>query len=147
MSHNYRKKYNMIEKKIKQVKNKYRKKTKIQCPAFNNETVMLGTHFWTHIQLSRNERIRPNKEILLRLNAVETMIDIVENITHFQDFYIGKDKNTIMYFWTIIAIVNDIRYGVIIRRKGKQGNKHFYSIIPNYEGCIPRDKKLKIHFE
>ena len=51
------------------------------------------------------------------------------------------------HFWTIIAVVNEVRYGVIIRRKEKQGNKYFYSIIPNYEGCIPRGKKLKIHFE
>jgi len=137
----------MIEKKIKEIKNRYRKKTKIQCPAFNNEAIILGTHFWTHIQLSRNERVRPNAEILARLNSVETMINIVENIAYYQDFYIGKNKNNIMYFWTIIAVVNEVRYGVIIRRKGKQGNKHFYSIIPNYEGCIPREKKLKIHFE
>lgn len=128
----------MIEKKIKEMKHKYRKKTKIQCPAFDNETIRLGTHFWTHIQLSRNERVRPNSEILLRLNAVEMMIDIIENISYFQDTHIGKNKNSIMYFWTIIAMVNGIRYGIIIRRKGKQGNKHFYSIIPNYKGCIPR---------
>jgi len=128
----------MIEKKFKEIKNKYRKTRKIQCPAFNNEPIILGTHFWTHIKFNKNKRKRTNSVILSKLNSIKAMIDITKNITYFQDTHIGKDKNTIMHFWTIIAMVDGTRYGIIIRKKGKQGNKHFYSIIPNYKGSIPR---------
>jgi hypothetical protein len=76
------------------------------------------------------------------------MIQIVETSPYYQDYYIGKDKNNIIYFWILLATIDEIRYGVIIRKKGKQGNKHIYSIIPNWHGFIPREElnnhKIKI---
>ena len=135
-----------IDAEIEKVKNKYRKNSKIQAPAFDNETIRLGTHFWTHIKYRRNERLRKSEDIFKRLRAVDKMMEIIKTTLYYQDFYRGKDKNTIMYFWTFIAVIDGARYGVIIRRKGKNGNKHFYSIIPDYQGCIPREKKLTIRF-
>jgi hypothetical protein len=134
----------MIEKKIKQIKNKYRKKTKIQCPAFDNEALILGADFWKHLLLQKNKRLRTVEDMNGRLNAVDKMVEIVENTFYYQDFYRGKEKSKIIYYWTILAVINDIRYGVIIRKKGKQGNKHIYSIIPNFRGIIPRSDRDKI---
>jgi len=131
----------MIEKKIKQIKNKYRKKTKIQCPAFDNEALILGADFWKHLLLQKNKRLRTVEDMNGRLNAVDKMVEIVENTFYYQDLYTGKEKNKIIYYWTILAVINDIRYGVIIRKKGKQGNKHIYSIIPNFRGVIPRSDR------
>ena len=111
------------------------------------KTIEINLYKYDDALNRKNQRIAEQFARHIEGNSVDTMIEIVENITYYQDFYIGKNKNNIMYFWTIIAVVDEVRYGVIIRRKGKQGNKHFYSIIPNYEGCIPREKKLKIHFE
>jgi len=128
-------------------RDKYRKKSKVQCPAFDNEPVHINTHFWTHIRLQRNERPRADEEVLKRLRAIDKMIDIVESSKRYQDFYQGKDKNKILYYWTFIAVIDDIHYGVIVRRKGKSGNKHFYSIIPNYRGYIPRDQRAKVYLE
>ena len=135
----------MIEKKIKQIKNKYRKKTKIQCPAFDNEALILGADFWKHLLLQKNKRLRTVEDMNGRLNAVDKMVEIVENTFYYQDFYTGKEKSKIIYYWTILAVINDIRYGVIIRKKGKQGNKHIYSIIPNFRGVIPRSDRDKIN--
>ena len=135
----------MIEKKIKQIKNKYRKKTKIQCPAFDNEALILGADFWKHLLLQKNKRLRTVEDMNSRLNAVDKMVEIVENTFYYQDFYTGKEKSKIIYYWTILAVINDIRYGVIIRKKGKQGNKHIYSIIPNFRGVIPRSDRDKIN--
>lgn len=134
----------MIEKKIKQIKNKYRKKTKIQCPAFDNEALILGADFWKHLLLQKNKRLRTVEDMNGRLNAVDKMVEIVENTFYYQDSYTGKEKSKTIYYWTIIAVINDIRYGVIIRKKGKQGNKHIYSIIPNFRGVIPRSDRDKI---
>ena len=131
----------MIEKKIKLIKNKYRKKTKIQCPAFDNEALILGADFWKHLILQKNKRLRTVEDMNSRLNSVDKMIKIVENSIFFQDYYIGKEKNKIIYYWTILAVINDVRYGVIIRKKGKQGNRHIYSIIPNFRGVIPRSDR------
>ena len=135
----------MIEKKIKQIKNKYRKKTKIQCPAFENEALILGADFWKHLLLQKNKRLRTVEDMNGRLNAVDKMVEIVENTFYYQDFYTGREKTKVIYYWTILAIINDIRYGVIIRKKGKQGNKHIYSIIPNFRGVIPRSDRDKIN--
>jgi len=135
----------MIEKKIKQIKNKYRKKTKIQCPAFDNEALILGADFWKHLLLQKNKRLRTVEDMNGRLNSVDKMVEIVENTFYYQDFYTGKEKSKIIYYWTILAVINDIRYGVIIRKKGKQGNKHIYSIIPNFKGIIPRSDRDKIN--
>ena len=135
----------MIEKKIKQIKNKYRKKTKIQCPAFDNEALILGADFWKHLSLQKNKRLRTVEDMNGRLNAVDKMVEIVENTFYYQDSYRGKEKSKTIYYWTIIAVINDIRYGVIIRKKGKQGNKHIYSIIPNFRGVIPRSDRDKIN--
>ena len=133
----------MIERKIKRIKNKYRKKTKIQCPAFDNEALILGADFWKHLILKKNKRLRTVEDMNSRLNAVDKMIIIVEKSIFFQDYYIGKEKNKIIYYWTLLAVVNDVRYGVVIRKKGKQGNRHIYSIIPNFRGIIPRsDREL-----
>jgi len=51
----------MIEKKIKQIKNKYRKKTKIQCPAFDNEALILGADFWKHLLLQKKQKIKNSR--------------------------------------------------------------------------------------
>ncbi len=128
-------------------KDKYRKKTKIQCPAFNNEPIHLNTHFWTHIRLQRNERPRADEEVFNRLKAIDIMINIIESSKHYQDFHQGKERNKTFYYWTFIAVVDDVHYGVIVRRKGKTGNKHFYSVIPDYQGYIPRSKRVKVFFK
>jgi len=125
-------------------KEKYRKRTKIQCPAFLGEPVHLSTHFWTHVRLQRNERPRTEQEVLERLSSIDIMIEIIESSSYYQDYYENVIRNKKFYYWTFIAVIDAVRYGVIIRRKGKTGNRHFYSIIPNYEGYIPREKRLKV---
>ena len=136
-----------IEEKFKKIKSKYRKKTKIQCSAFSNEAIVLGADFWKHLMYQKNRRLRTDEEISNRLDALSNLIEIVENAQYYQDYYVGKDKNNIVHFWLILANIEDTRYGVIIRRKGVQGNKHLYSIIPNWKGYIPRTetKNHKVH--
>ena len=129
-----------IKEKFKKIKRKYRKKTKIQSLAFDNEAIVLGADFWKHLMFQKNRRLRTDDDINKRLNAIEKMIKIVETSPYYQDYYIGKDKNTIMHFWILLATIDETRYGVIVRKKGKQGNKHIYSIIPNWHGFIPREE-------
>ena len=90
-------------------------------------------------------KVRTVEDMNSRLNSVDKMVEIVENTFYYQDFYTGREKSKIIYYWTILGVVNDIRYGVIIRKKGKQGNKHIYSIIPNFRGVIPRSDRDKIN--
>ncbi len=125
-----------IKEKFKKFKKKYRKKTKIQSLAFNNEAIILGAEFWKHLMFQKNRRLRTDEDINIRLNAIDKMIDIIETTPYYQDYYIGKDKNNIIHFWILLAMIEEIRYGVIIRKKGQQGNKHIYSIIPNWHGLI-----------
>ena len=129
-----------IKEKFKKIKRKYRKKTKIQSLVFDNEAIVLGADFWKHLMFQKNRRLRTDDDINKRLNAIEKMIKIVETSPYYQDYYIGKDKNTIMHFWILLATIDETRYGVIVRKKGKQGNKHIYSIIPNWHGFIPREE-------
>jgi len=137
-----------ISNLITQSKKKYRKQTKIQCPAFNEETLRINASFWTHLELQKNKRQRSFIDIIHRVNALDKMYYIIRHIPFYQDYYTGKDKNTIIHFWTLLATIEEVRYCVVIRKRGKQGNKHIYSIIPNWKGYIPRkesnDHKIKI---
>ena len=68
------------------------------------------------------------------------MFHILKTSFYYQDYFKGKDKNNIIHYWTILATYNDIRYCIVIRKIGKQGNRHLYSIIPNWKGYIPREE-------
>jgi len=145
-------KENLIEQKVETLfetlKKRYRKNTKIQCPAFENEPIHINTIFWKHLKYQKNKRNRTVKDLHQRLISLDIMFDILKTVSYYQDYFLGKDKNNIIHFWTILVIVNHARYGIIIRKIGKQGNKHLYSIIPNWQGYIPRveasEHKIKI---
>lgn len=124
------------------IQKRYRTTKKIQSPAFDYEPIQLNTSFWKHLQFQNNRRPRTFQDMHSRLISIDSMIHILKTSIYYQDYYKGKEKNNIIYFWTIIAIYNGIRYGIIIKRKGKQGRKHLYSIIPNYRGYIPREKTI-----
>ncbi len=132
-----------INNRISEAKKKYRKSTKIQCPAFNNEALQVNAYFWKHLELQKNKRQRTFQDISNRLNALDKMFHIIQTIPYYQDCYQGKDHNTIVHFWTLLATIEDIRYCVVVRKRGKQGNKHIYSIIPNWKGYIPREEASK----
>jgi len=127
---------NLFEK----IKKSYRKKTKIQSPAFDNEPIHINTHFWKHLKFQKNRRERSLKDIHSRLISIDIMLHILKTSFYYQDYFKGKDKNNIIHYWTILAIYNDIRYCIVIRKIGKQGNRHLYSIIPNWKGYIPREE-------
>jgi len=146
-------KENLLEEKVETLfetlKKRYRKNTKVQCPAFENEPIHVNTIFWKHLKYQKNKRNRTVKDLHQRLISVDIMFDILKTVPYYQDYFLGKDKNNIIHFWTILVIVNHVRYGIIIRKIGKQGNKHLYSIIPNWKGYIPRveasEHKIEIH--
>jgi len=100
------------------------------------------------LKYQKNKRNRTVKDLHQRLISLDIMFDILKTVPYYQDYFLGKDKNNIIHFWTILVIVNHVRYGIIIRKIGKQGNKHLYSIIPNWKGYIPRveasEHKIKI---
>jgi len=145
-------KENLLEEKVETLfetlKKRYRKNTKVQCPAFENEPIHINTIFWKHLKYQKNKRNRTVKDLHQRLISLDIMFDILKTVPYYQDYFLGKDKNNIIHFWTILVIVNHVRYGIIIRKIGKQGNKHLYSIIPNWKGYIPRveasEHKIKI---
>ena len=145
-------KENLLEEKVETLfeilKKRYRKNTKVQCPAFENEPIHINTIFWKHLKYQKNKRNRTVKDLHQRLISLDIMFDILKTVSYYQDYFLGKDKNNIIHFWTILVIVNHVRYGIIIRKIGKQGNKHLYSIIPNWKGYIPRveasENKIKI---
>lgn len=127
-----------VETLFETLKKRHRKNTKIQCPAFQNEPIHINTHFWKHLKYQKNKRSRTVEDLHSRLVSIDIMFEILKTTPYYQDYFIGKDKNNTIFFWTILVVVNHVRYGVIIRKIGKQGNKHLYSIIPNWQGYIPR---------
>ena len=133
-----------VEALFEKLKKFHRKTTKIQCPAFENEPIHINSHFWKHIKYQKNKRQRATNDLKNRLISIEPMLHILKITPYYQDYFKGKDKNNIIHYWTILAIYNETRYGIIIRKKGKQGNKHLYSIIPKWKGYIPRKEAHNI---
>ena len=132
-----------VETLFETLKKRYRKNTKVQCPAFENEPIHVNTIFWKHLKYQKNKRNRTVKDLHQRLISLDIMFNILKTVPYYQDYFTGKDKNNIIHFWTILVIVNHVRYGIIIRKIGKQGNKHLYSIIPDWKGYIPRVEASK----
>lgn len=132
-----------IKSLVSSAKSRYRKDTKIQCPAFDNETLRVNAFFWVHLENQKNKRQRTFQDISNRLNALDKMFSIIQTIPYYQDYYKGKDKNTIIHFWTLLATIDRVRYCIVVRKRGKNGNKHIYSIIPNWKGYIPREESSK----
>lgn len=102
----------------------------------------VNKHFWDHIIYNRNKRRRSNKEIVDRLRHIKNSIKILQNTIYYQDKYTIEDNSRKLHFIFVRAISNDKAIGIVLRRIHNNKKYHLYSIIPDWNGYIPRINQI-----
>ena len=126
---------------------------KIFSPAFNQEIYFTAEGF-NHIVFkgSHSERERPSQ--ILRFKLLPLAAKLVKNSTTYQEFEetlkefeVKSFKKRIrksrpVKYWGIIAIVDNRKIKVIIRKIGDNGTMHFWSVVPAWTTNKYRDTKF-----
>jgi hypothetical protein len=122
-------------------------------PAFNTKVIFPAEGF-NHIIFTnpRSERERPSqiarfKLLPLAKKLVEISTTYQEIEESIQEFTIKKHKKKIkasrlVKYWGIIAIIDNRKIKVILRKIGDNGSLHFWSIVPAWTTNKYRDTKF-----
>ena len=122
-------------------------------PVFQ-KTVTFSSEGFNHIifKNSRSERDRLSQTTRCKLlplarKLIEISTTYQETEELLQEFIIKKHKKKIkatrlVKYWGIIAIINNHKIKVILRKVGDGGNLHFWSIIPAWTTNKYRDTKF-----
>ncbi|MFA6924781.1 MAG: hypothetical protein WC223_11080 [Bacteroidales bacterium] len=125
----------------------------IQSPALN-ECVYFNSEGFNHIifKKHRSEREKPSQ--MLRFKLISLAKKLIEKSTTYQEFeetlkefeiksYKKRIKKTKpVRYWGIIAIIENRKIKVILRKVGDNGNIQFWSVIPAWVTNKYRDIKL-----
>ena len=140
------------EKLRQDAENYYKKVGKTFCPAFK-EFVYFNAEGFNHL-VYKGDRTERSKEIqVLKFNLLGNARKLVEMATTFQEYdeeirevvvkkFKRKERESRVFkYWGLIAIMGTWKIKVIIRQIGN-GQKHFWSVIPNWTTNKYRDLKL-----
>ena len=131
----------------------YAQTGKVFSSAFNQEIFFTSEGF-NHIifKSSRTERERSSQ--ILRFKLIPLAIKLLKISTTYQEFeetlkefevksHKERVKKTkIVRYWGIIAIIDNRKIKVIVRKIGEEGKMHFWSIVPAWVTNIYIDTKL-----
>lgn len=140
-------------KEVKEVaENYYKALNPIFCPAIKEEVSFAMSEGFHHIVHKSKGNQREQKEQMLRFRLLKRGVSLIGMTTTFQEYEettvsvkikIKKKKviaeRTVKY-WGLIAILNDRKIKVILRKIGN-GKIHFWSIIPAWTTSYKRDRK------
>ena len=126
----------------------------IFCPALKN-TILFQSAGFKHIIYKSHGNIRDKPSQVMRfqlLRHVTYLVKITTTIQEYEEtiqrFHYYKKKvgkkvlfQKQVYYWGIIAIINNNKIKVILRKVGN-GNIHFWSVIPAWITSKIRDKKF-----
>jgi len=141
------------EKLKRDTSNYYSTISRVYSPIFNEEIVFNAEGF-NHIvyKTTRTERERPSQ--ILRFKLLPLAYKLIKLATTFQEFEetikefdVKKHKKKIkisksVKYWGIIAIINNRKIKVILRKIGENGKIHFWSIVPTWTTNKYRDVKF-----
>ena len=123
---------------------------RIDCPAFNNESVYFTANGFHHLRYSSDGKERPRKTQTMKYKLLSKAVTLIARTTTYQEYEerlinnyrkIRQGKHTFCRYWGFVAIISGFRIKVIIRQLGN-GKKEFRSIIPAWE--IRAYKNIKL---
>ncbi|MDO8639796.1 MAG: hypothetical protein Q7R53_02620 [bacterium] len=126
---------------------------KVFSPVFNKE-IFFPSEAFNHIifKSSRTERERSSQ--ILRFKLLPLAVKLLKISNTYQEFeetikefevksYKKRVKKTkIVKYWGVIAIIDNRKIKVIIRKIGEDGKMHFWSIVPAWITNMYRNAKL-----
>lgn len=131
----------------------YQQIGKIHCPAFEQEIVFNSEGF-DHLIHKNDSREREKGVQIMKFKLLPSAKKLIGLTTTFQEyeeglreFRIKKFKKTVqetkvVKYWGIIAILDNRKFKVVVRKVGDNGQMHFWSVIPAWVTNQYRDIKL-----
>lgn len=132
--------------------NYYQSLKPVFCPAINEDISFAMSEGFHHIIHKSKGNQREQKEQMMRFKLLKRGVSLIGMTTTFQEYEetiapikIKMNKKKILAdrkvkYWGLIAILNDRKIKVILRKIGN-GKIHFWSIIPAWTTSYKRDKK------
>lgn len=125
----------------------------IHCPAFNGKVVFNAEGF-NHIVFKRKRAERERPSQIMRFKLLPQALKLAKLSTTYQEFeetlkeFEVKSfkkrvkKSRPVKYWGIIAIIDNRKIKIIIRKIGDNGIMHFWSIVPAWTTNKYRDCKF-----
>lgn len=126
---------------------------KVACPAFSQEVFFTSEGF-NHLVYKNDRRERDKKVQIMKFKLLPLAKKLVGLTTTFQEyeeslreFRVKKFKKTVqetkvIKYWGIIALLENRKFKVVIRKIGDNGQLNFWSVIPAWITNYHRDIKL-----
>ncbi len=138
---------NKNKKEISNIKEIYDNLSDMQCPYFK-EKIFFNNKGFRHLFYKSGNRKRSNDEISARSAMLATAHGVLAITTTVQEREIRVSQEedlqvSNIYFYGFIAIVDDFKLKIVIKRDGEKGKLHFYSVIPHYVTSPKRDGNIK----
>lgn len=109
-------------------KEKYKKLSHVECPAFGNEFIYFNYYGLNHI-FYKSGILRSKKEIIDRCALLPYVPNILMNLRIIDGEEKRVKENSFAYFWTIKHQINPaLRLRIIVRRLNN-GTLHFFSVM------------------
>lgn len=127
---------------------------KVFCHAFQQEVIYASEGF-DHLIHKNDSRERDKGVQIMKFKLLPLAQKLVGLTTTYQEyeeslqeFRVKKFKKTILEtkvvkYWGIIAILENRKFKVVIRKIGDNGQLHFWSVIPAWVTSQYRDIKLR----
>ena len=135
---------NLLELKIK-TKEWYQKIDSVYSPALGIK-INFNAKGFNHITFRNPRNPRNNVDQINRLKILPLAVKLIEKANIYQEYeYIKPEVLNLksIEYWGIIAIIDENKIKVILRRIGG-GDIHFWSVIPAYSTSEKRDKSFKL---
>ncbi len=122
----------------------YKTFTTTACPFLDAE-VIFNSKGLNHLFYKKAAKKRPPKEIMLRYNVLHLAPQLLSKTSTIQEYeLIHKTDNdlneTKIYYYGFIAIIEDVKICVVVRKIGVCGKYHFWSIFPEWITSEKRDR-------
>lgn len=140
------------EKIRKETESYYRNLPNKICPALV-VPVLFSSHGFNHLIYRKGRTERDRASQIMRFKLFSRAYDLISMTTTFQEyesttkeFTVKKYKRKVsvikqVQYWGLIAIINDRKIKVILRKIGN-GEVHFWSVIPAWVTNKTRDGKF-----
>lgn len=120
-----------LQKLEKQIKAYYKTIHRVYCPYFEEE-IAFNSQGFNHLLYVGPYQRRSAKDRFLRLKLFHLAPQMLKKAAIVQEYEERSSQGKITIYWGFIGILDGYKIKVVIRQKGANGSKHFYSFYPNW---------------
>jgi hypothetical protein len=125
--------YLSYEELVRKVTAKYNTIKHVASPSFPNDQIYFNEKGYRHFFYTGAGKPRPAKQTQCRLRMFDNALSVIlAPKKHFNLTCIPSKNGKLIYHWWVEEVVNGKKIRVIVRSKGKNGQKHFYDVIPRW---------------